>query len=156
MSEYSYHVFQVLLGNLSNTRSAFGKRRERENENYLGDCMRASLRGPDWSSAQRRVQTLTVKSNPSEQNRAALGTSLCSCSIHLNDAAAISISLSLSPSPLFLNGMSERRGSQLEVFFFFENKSIGSWKSYFMPREYGLYIQSDSDKPSCFVGAVRL
>lgn len=31
---------------------------------YLGDCIRASLRGPDWSSAQRKVTTLTEKSRP--------------------------------------------------------------------------------------------
>ena len=29
-------------------------------------------------------------------------------------------------------------------FLFFENKSIGSWKSYYMPREYGLYIFSQT------------
>uniref|UniRef100_A0A0E0DX93 Uncharacterized protein n=1 Tax=Oryza meridionalis TaxID=40149 RepID=A0A0E0DX93_9ORYZ len=28
--------------------------------------MRASLSGPDWSSAHRSVQTLTLKSSPSE------------------------------------------------------------------------------------------
>lgn len=31
----------------------------------LRECRRASWSGPDWSSAQRRVQTWAVKSRPS-------------------------------------------------------------------------------------------